>query len=104
LNNLEVLRKRNILMMEIMWIMSIIYIGFSTLSGVDKKSLIIIAPILVGISTLLSFFVWKKTIENKLKYIAAVGLGITHFLFVLMFHDLNNSFCSNGSNIIISML
>lgn len=89
MNNLEILRKRNILMAEIMWILSIIYIGFSSLAGVDKKSLIIIAPILVSISILLSFCVWKKRIEYKLKYIATVGLCITHFLFVLMFHDLN---------------
>jgi len=89
LNNLEVVRKRNRLMMEIMWIMSVIYIGFSALAGIDRKGLIIIAPILVGISILLSLFIWKKIIENELKYIAAVGLCITHFLFVLMFHDLN---------------
>ncbi|MCB2295165.1 hypothetical protein LGK95_16900 [Clostridium algoriphilum] len=38
LNNLEILRKRNKLMAEIMWIMSTIYIGFSALSGVDKKA------------------------------------------------------------------
>lgn len=63
LNNLEILRKRNLLMAEIMWIMSIIYIGFSSLAGVDKKSLIIIAPILVCISILLSFLVWKKELK-----------------------------------------
>jgi len=89
LNNFEILRKRNMLMAEIMWIMSIIYIGFSSLAGVDKKSLIIIAPILISISILLTFCVWKKRIEYKLKYIASVGLCITHFLFVFMFHDLN---------------
>ncbi|MBU3182334.1 methyl-accepting chemotaxis protein [Clostridium psychrophilum] len=89
MNNLEILRKRNILMAEIMWIMSIIYIGFSSLAGVDKKGLLIIAPILVGISVFLSFCVWKKRIEYNLKYIATIGLCITHFLFVLMFHDLN---------------
>jgi methyl-accepting chemotaxis protein len=88
-NNLELLRKRNKLMAEIMWIISIIYIGFSAISGIDKKSLIIIAPILVGISVLLSFFVWRKKLENMLKYVATIGLCITHFLFILMFHDLN---------------
>lgn len=31
----------------------------------------------------------EKRIENKLKYIATLGLCITHFLFVFMFHDLN---------------
>lgn len=89
MNNLEVLRKRNKLMAEIMWIISIIYIVFSALSGVDKKALIIISPVLVGISILLSFLVWKKVIENQLKYIATAGLCTTHFLFVFIFHDLN---------------
>lgn len=64
MNNLEILRKRNILMAEIMWIMSIIYIGFSSLAGVDKKGLLIIAPILVGISVFLSFCVWEKKLNT----------------------------------------
>ena len=89
MNNLEVLRKRNLLMAKIMWIMSFIYIVFSVLAGIDKKGVITIAPILVGISILLSVLVWRKIIEDKIKYIAAVGLCITHFLFVLMFHDLD---------------
>lgn len=89
MNNLEILRKRNKLMAEIMWLISIICIGFSALSGIDKKSLIVISPVLICVSILLSYLVWKRRIENKLKYVATVGLCITHFLFVFMFHDLN---------------
>ena len=90
-------------MAEIMWIISIIYIGFSTLSGVDKKSLIIIAPILVSISVLLSFLVWKKIIENIVKYIAIIGLCSTHFLFIFMFHDLNGFLVGFIIMVIISL-
>ncbi|MBC8060068.1 MAG: hypothetical protein H7Y18_05320 [Clostridiaceae bacterium] len=103
MNNLEVLRKKNKIMAEIMWIISIIYIGFSAISGVDKKALIIISPLLVGISILLSFLVWKRIVENQLKYLATVGLCITHFLFVFLFHDLNGFLIGFIVMIIISL-
>jgi len=103
LNNLEIIRKRNKLMAEIMWIISVIYIGFSVLSGVDKKAIIIIAPILVGISILLSFLVWKGTLEAGVKYVAIIGLCSAHFLFIFMFHDLNGFLIGFIIMVIISL-
>lgn len=76
-------------MAQIMWTISIIFIGFTSIAKVDKKSLIIIAPTLVIISILISLLVLKKSIESKLMYIVASGLGIIHFLFIFIFHDLN---------------
>lgn len=89
MNNLLVLQKRNKLMAQIMWAISIIFVGFTSISGVDKKSLIIIGPTLVIISALISLLVLKKRIETKLMYVVAAGLGIIHFLFIFIFHDLN---------------
>ena len=76
-------------MAQIMWTISIIFIGFTSISGVDKKSLIIIAPTLVIISVLISLLVLKKCIESSLMYVVAAGLAIIHFLFIFIFHDLN---------------
>ena len=90
-------------MAQIMWIISIIYIGFSAISGVDKKALIIIAPTLLSISILLSFLVWKRIIENPLKYVATIGLCFTHFLFVFVFHDLNGFLIGFTIMVVVSL-
>jgi methyl-accepting chemotaxis protein len=90
-------------MAKILWIISIIFIGFVAISGVNKKSLAIIAPILICISIIISFLVWKKVVEDKLMYVVAVGLGIIHFLFVFLFHDLNGFLIGFTVMVIISL-
>ena len=73
LNNLEIIRTRNKLMAEIMWIISIIYIEFSALSGVDKKSLIIIAPILVGFIVMVILSLYQSYIDIMLTAIFIIS-------------------------------
>lgn len=89
MGNLIVLRKRNRLMVQIMWAISIVFIVFSTISGVDKKSLFIIAPVCIILSIILNVLYWRKIAETSLMFISSSLLSIIHFLFILLFHDLN---------------
>lgn len=89
MNELTVLIQRNKLMSRIMWAISVLFLVFSTISGVDKRSLIVIGPVLIALSILLTIFIWKNIAVNKMMYIVSTALCITHFLFVYLFHDLN---------------
>jgi len=103
MNNLSILRKRNRLMAEVMWAISIMFIGFTSVSGTNKKSLLFIGPILVCISILISLMVWKKAIETKLMYIVSASLCLVHFLFVYIFHDLDGFLIGFIVMVIISL-
>ena len=76
-------------MAQIMWVISILFIGFISIADIDPRSLMILAPTLVGISLLITLLVWKKIIEDKLMYVVTAGLCLVHYLFVYMFHYLN---------------
>lgn len=89
MDNLLILRKRNKLMGQVMWLISIIFIVFTSLAKIDRRSLLIIGPTLITISMLISTLAWKKIMETNLMYIVSAGLCVVHFLFVHMFHDLN---------------
>lgn len=92
MNDLVVLNKRNKLMVEIMWGISIVFIIFASISGVSKQSLFFISPILVALSIIITILVIRKIAESKIMYITAVMLSFIHFLFVFLFHDLNGFF------------
>lgn len=86
---LLVLRKRNILMARVMWAITIIFIIFASISGVNKNSLIFIGPVLIVESIIITFIVFKKIIQTKVMYVMSVMLCSVHFLFIYLFHDLN---------------
>ena len=90
-------------MAEVMWAISIMFIGFTSVSGTNKKSLLFIGPILVCISILISLMVWKKAIETKLMYIVSASLCLVHFLFVYIFHDLDGFLIGFIVMVIISL-
>lgn len=89
MNNFTILRKRNRLMAEILWLISFVFIIFCSISKVNIKTLIVIAPILVTLSIILTVLVWRRIAETRLMYVASLMLCLIHFLFIFMFHDLN---------------
>lgn len=89
MDNLLIIRKRNKLMAEVMWVITALFVIFVSISGVNKKSLFFIAPVLVLESIIITFIVVKKFIEIKVMYVMAVMLCSVHFLFIFLFHDLN---------------
>jgi methyl-accepting chemotaxis protein len=103
MNELTVLMKRNKLMSIIMWSISIVFLLFSSISGVNKKSLIVISPVLLAISIIITFLVWKRLVITKIMYIVSIALCITHFLFVFIFHDLNGFLVGFLVMVIISL-
>jgi methyl-accepting chemotaxis protein len=103
MKDFEVLARRNRLMVEIMWAISILFITFCSISGVDKKSLFFIAPALLIISLIFTFLVIKQVLKDKLMYLISLGLSLIHFLFVFFFHDLNGFLIGLTVLIIISL-
>lgn len=87
--NLEILTKRNKLMCRIMWLISVLFISFSAFSGVNKKSLYVMGPLLIVTSLLLTFLEAKGIAKTKMMYINSVVLALMHLIFTSMFHDLN---------------
>ncbi len=89
MNDLIILRKRNRLMAELMWLISFVFIVFCSISKVNKMTLLVIAPILVALSIIMTILVWRKIAESKLMYAASIMLCFIHFCFIFIFHDLN---------------
>jgi methyl-accepting chemotaxis protein len=92
MENLSVLRKRNKLMGNVMWSITIFFIIFASVSGVNKNSLYLIGPVLITESIILSLILIKKYVEPKVMYIVSIMLCSVHFLFIYLFHDLNGFF------------
>lgn len=92
MENLAVLRKRNKIMGNVMWSITIFFIIFAAVSGVNKNSLYLIGPVLITESIILSLILIKKIIETKVMYIVSTMLCSVHFLFIYLFHDLNGFF------------
>ncbi|MDP4091544.1 MAG: methyl-accepting chemotaxis protein [Bacillota bacterium] len=103
MNDLTVIRKRNRLMAEIMWLITFVFIAFCSISKVDSKTLVVIAPILVILSIIITVLVWTKKVERGLMYIASVMLCSIHFSFIFMFHDLNGFLIGFAILVLISL-
>ncbi|MFA5536456.1 MAG: methyl-accepting chemotaxis protein [Bacillota bacterium] len=103
MDDLLALRKRNMLMVQIMWLVSLLQITFASVTGLDKKTIYIMGPVLIFISIIMTVLVRRRVIENKIKYLVAIGLGIVHFLFVYLFHDLNGFLMAFLTMLIIAL-
>lgn len=103
MDNILVLRKRNKLMAEVMWGVTVIFIIFASISGVNKNSLIFIAPVLVLESIAITIIVWKRIAETKVMYISSAMLCSIHFLFIYLFHDLNGFLVGFGVIVLSSL-
>lgn len=86
---IDVLLRRNKLMVKILWGITIVFILLVSTSEIDNQSLFIIGPSLITLSMVVTFFVKKRIFTEKIMYFIAVSLAFIHFLFVVLFYSLS---------------
>jgi methyl-accepting chemotaxis protein len=87
--NLEVLRKRNLMMVKIMWLLSVAFIAFNVMNRLSETNPVQISGIIIALTVVTTILQWKKIGEYILMYIFSISLCIIHFLFVFIYHDIN---------------